>query len=341
MTDNKTYNINRIDIANFFVETTESIDLPEEINFKSAWHKISNYVKTLFFLSITFLTWILTGWFASTSFPYALAQDLIKYSWSGFFQKEQKNSFWKNLRYSIATLNSLQTVKKTNDIDEATQLNKQDSYYWLLIQLLEILENDIQKPEKIFWQIRQLEDQRIVISDRLEPLKKRYLKNIYKIQRVSQKFKIYSRNAKTYEEINLVLKLLTRKYISSTVPSELEVRSFLTELQDQLSAVSQTQSLYNVFKIANWIHSHTLYAPDSDSEEIDNSYYSIRAYSSNANTKYHTQRECKFYPKIEKQEDVLKIQDYQSIQSAEEDGRTICSICERISEAKNSLSQRT
>lgn len=335
MTDNKTYNINRIETANFFVETTESIDLPEEINFKSAWHKILNYFKTFLFLGITFLTWIFTGWFASTSFPYALAQDLIKYSWSGFFQKEQKNSFWENLRYSIATLNSLQTVKKTNDIDEATQLNKQDSYYWLLIQLLEILENDIQKPEKIFWQIRQLEDQRIVISDRLEPLKKRYLKNLYEIQRISQKFRISSGNSKIYEEINIILKQLTRKYISSTVPSELEVRSFLTELQDQLSTVPKTQSLYNVFKIANWIHSHSLYSPDSDYEEIDNSYYLIRAYSSNANTKYHTRRECKFYPKIENKEDILKIKGYQSIQSAEEDRRTICSICKRLSESEN------
>ena len=149
------------------------------------------------------------------AFPIKLAQSLLKYTFSSFWRDVKEptvavenscSSLWQGIRRSIKVLPSSELVPITGDIFEARGLNKLDSQYWLLIRLVEIFQEKNDASEAIFWKIKELEEQRTFILNRLEPLKKKYYKQLHNLQNLLDDLTDFlSIKIKKYEQVDEIL----------------------------------------------------------------------------------------------------------------------------------------
>lgn len=318
-----------------FSEAPTKPQLPQQVVFKSWRHRLYNYFKLLLILILisVFVAWFFMGLFANNAFPQPLVSQLIEYSFSGLISFGTSNNkynqdSWMKIHEMVDLLIALPDIKVSGSVKEAEHLSRRDSSYWLLAQILEIFEDNILEPSELFWQIRDLEDLREPVSNRLKPLKAKHLRNIQKIQSFAKKVKIVSEKSKRQDQLEKALFNLVQKYISTQNPSEVDILSLISDFKEELPKISGTNALYNFYKIINWVHAHSHNKPSSTYEEINRKYPLIRARKSNPSNKYHTNSYCKSYPKIEKEEeDVPKIDFYYSTIEAEQKNREICSNC--------------
>ena len=340
--DNRTINDNRR-IFNIY-SNEDLFELPEHLTFKSWHHKFCNYIKTIVFLLLVLIAWSFLGIFANQAFPPPLVKDLLKYSFAGVWNNPKSlsdvdemieissNNLWKNTKRSIAL--NLTPTNETNDKTEAEELNKIDSRYWLLAHLSEILQEGSDQFEEIFWAIRKLEEKRLYISPRLERLKQNHLKQLKFIQDSVGRLALLSKKSQKYDQVEKILSELVQRYVMRENVSELEIQELIEVLEEKASKIPMTQSLYNVWKLVDWMNTQVsnLKTPDSDVSNlssIDSNYPPIRALKIK-HGKYHIPNGCRDrYPMVEKPENAERIIFYNSIEDAAKDGRKICDNCRK------------
>jgi hypothetical protein len=341
--DNRTHNDNRIFINNIY-SNDEFFELPERLTFKSWRHKFCNYIKIIVFLLLVLISWSFLGIFANQAFPPRLVKDLLKYSFAGVWNNPKSfsdvdkmverasDNLWRNTRYSISK--NLKPIEETNDRIEAEELNRIDSRYWLLSHLAEILQEEGNQFEEVFWAIRKLEEKRLYISSRLEPLKEKHLKKLKFVQESVSRLTLLSKKSKKYDQVEKILNDLVQKYVVRENVSELEIQELIEVLEEKASKIPMTQSLYNVWKLVDWMNtqSSNLKPPNSDTSNlssIDANYPPIRALKIK-HGKYHIPNGCRDrYPMVEKPENAERIVFYASIEDAAKDGRKICDNCRK------------
>lgn len=308
-------------------------ELPEHLTFKSWKHKFCNYIKTIIFLLLVLLSWGFLGIFANHAFPPSLVKDILKYSFAGVWSQSKSASeifeetsanLWKNTKHIM--LSSLPDIEETNDKIEAKKLNRRDSYYWLIANLAEILQEDSDQSEEIFWNIRKLEEKRLNINPRLEHLKQKHLKELKFVQESISKLTLLSKKSQKYDQVEKILNELVRKYVMRKNVSELEIQDLIEDLGTKITKTPMTQSLYNVWKLLNWIYTQVHESKNHESyTALDSSYPLIRALKTKQR-KYHIRKDCGRYPKIETIEDVKLLDFYDTEEDAKKD-RYICDLC--------------
>ncbi len=333
--DNRTYNI---------YLNEDFFELPEHLIFKSWKHKFCNYIKTIVFLLLVLVSWSFLGIFANQAFPPPLVKDLLKYSFAGVWNnpkslsdvdemiEKASNNLWRNTKRSIAL--NLTPIKETNDKTEAEELSKIDSRYWLLAHLAEILQEDSEQFEEVFWAIRKLEEKRLYISTRLEPLKQKHLKELKFVQESIGRLTLLSNKSKKYDQVEKILNELVQKYVMRENVSELEIQELIEVLEEKAAKIPMTQSLYNVWKLVDWMNTQVSNLKPTNSDvsnlsSIDSNYPPIRALKIK-HGKYHIPNGCRDrYPMVEKPENAERIIFYDSIEDAAKDGRKICDNCRK------------
>ena len=325
--DNRIFNI---------YSNEDFFELPEYLTFKSWKHKFYNYIKTIVFLLLVLIAWSFLGIFANQAFPPKLVKDLLKYSFAGVWNnpksisdvdkiiERSSNNLWKYTALSISR--NLPPINETNDETEAKELNKIDSRYWLIAHLAEILQEDSEQSEEIFWNIRKLEEKRLYISPRLERLKQKHLKELKFVQESISRLTLLSKKSKKYDQVEKILNELVQKYVMRGNVSELEIQDLIEDLEAKLTKTPMTQSLYHVWKLLNWVY---IQVHESKHHELftalDSSYPLIRALKTKQR-KYHIRKDCGRYPKIETEEDVKLLDFYETEEDAKKD-RYICNLC--------------
>lgn len=336
------YNSQYQDNRTFNIYSSEP-DLPEELVFKSWKDLLLNYLKTVFFLFSVLISWLFMGLFASHAFPKTLATSLIQYTLHGFWNhirtpksliRKTSSPLWEGIKLSIDNLPSLTSIEVTNDKSEAEKLNKLDSQYWLLARLAEGFQG-CKEFDDIFWKIRELEEQRSFIVLRLEPLKTVYLKELNSFQNFITNLPSLSNKSKKYDQIEKILNELAQSYAYIESASELQIQEFIEILRDRTARIPNTQSLYNVLRLVDWVYAQARNSKvgESDNPVIDSDYPPIRALKDkqkNYKPKYHVPDGCVVgYPKVERPEDKERIDFYESIEDAEKAGREICHNCRK------------
>ena len=286
------------------------------------------------------------GLFVNQAFPKSLTSSLVKYTFNGFwshiktpsnFLEITSDRMWEGIRRSIAVLPSLDSIECTNDKAEAQELNKLDSQYWLLARLAESLQEGSENFDDVFWKIRELEEERIAIASRLEPLKQVYLKSLDSFQDFISRLSLVLRRSKKHDQVEKILNEIVQGYIHIENASELQVQELIEFLENKTSQLPKTQSLYNVWRLANWIHIQTRNLHFSELEssviaDIDSTYPPVRAFKekSSSKPKFHVPNGCGHgYPKVEKLEDKENIDFYETIYQAEKAGREMCIRCKK------------
>lgn len=328
--DNRTINDNRI----FNIYSNEDFfELPEHLTFKSWHHKFCNYIKTIVFLLLVLTAWSFLGIFANQAFSPTLIQHLLKHSFAGVLNQpksvsdifeETSTNLWKNTKHIITSF--LPNIEETNDEIEAKRLNRRDSHYWLLSRLVDILQEDSNQSEEIFWNIRKLEEKRLYISPRLEHLKQKHLKELKFVQESISRLTLLSKKSKRYDQVEKILNELVQKYVMRENVSELKIQDLIEDLETKITKTPMTQSLYNVSKLLDWVYTQVHESKDNELyTALDSSYPLIRALKTKQR-KYHIRKDCGRYPKIETIEDVRLLDFYQTEEGAKKE-RHICNLC--------------
>jgi len=278
--DNRTFNI---------YLNEDFFELPEHLTFKSWKDKFCNYIKTIVFLLLVLISWSFLGIFANQAFPPTLIKHLLKHSFAGVWNhpksvsdifEETSANLWKNTKHIITS--SLPDIEETNDEIEAKRLNRRDSHYWLLSRLAEILQEDSEQSEEIFWNIRKLEENRLHISPRLELLKQEHLKKLKFVQESIGRLTLLSKKSKRYDQVEKILNELVQKYVMRENVSELEIQELIEVLEEKAAKIPMTQSLYNVWKLVDWMNTQASNLKPTNSDvsnlsSIDSNYPPIRA----------------------------------------------------------------
>lgn len=330
--DNRIFNI---------YSNEDFFELPEHLTFKSWKHKFCNYIKTIVFLLLVLIAWSFLGIFANQAFPPTLIKDLLKHSFAGVWNhpksvsdifEETSANLWENTKHIITS--SLPDIEETNDKIETERLNRRDSHYWLLSRLAEILQEDSDQFEKVFWSIRKLEEKRLYISTRLEPLKQKHLKELKFVQESIDRLTLLSKKSKRYDQVERILNELVQKYVMRENVSELKIQDLIEDLETKLTKTPMTQSLYNVWKLLDWVYTQIHESKHSESYTVlDSSYPPIRALKTKQR-KYHIRKDCGRYPKIETIEDIKLLDFYET----EEDAKNYRHICDLCKNKKNESS---
>ncbi|MEP0873261.1 hypothetical protein NDA01_26215 [Trichocoleus desertorum AS-A10] len=342
--NNSQYQDNRNFGVSVYLPPDTEVELPENLAFKSWRNRLCNYLKTVFFLFSVFVAWSFMGLFINQAFPKSLASSLVNYTFRGFwshiktpsnFLEITSGRMWEGIRRSIAVLPSLDSIKCTNDKAGAQELNKLDSQYWLLARLAENLQEGSEDFDDVFWKIRELEEERVAIASRLKPLKQVYLRNLDYFQKLISRLSFLLRRSKKHNQVEKILNEIVQRYIHIENASELQVQELIEFLENRTSQLPKTQSLYNVWRLTNWIHIQTRNLHFSELEspgiaEIDSTYPPVRALKekSGSKPKFHVPNGCGHgYPRVEKLEDRENIDFYESIYQAEKAGREMCIRC--------------
>jgi hypothetical protein len=90
--------------------------------------RVLNYIGTTFFLIKIFATWIFFGWMAKYSFPFRAISSLIQHSFHGDLGDEisTQQVFIRKCRGEL----------RDGNYDKAEKINKIDSHYWLILELI-------------------------------------------------------------------------------------------------------------------------------------------------------------------------------------------------------------
>jgi len=327
-----------IDVNNEFFE------LPENLVFKSCRLKAYSYIKTVGFLFVVFVSWGVMGIFSNQAFPPSLVNSLIQHTFIGIWKRPKSlkdllkifeaapSQLWENIRWNIISSPSLLFTKPTNDKTEAEKLNKVDSQYWLLARLAEILQEGSENFDDIFWAIRKLEEQRNHIGVRLTPLKQTYLKDLNNFQEFVVKLSSLSNKSKKHDQVEKILNELVQKYVVRENVSELEILELIEVLEERSAKIPMTQSLYNVWRLVNWMYIQVRKSKENELDaSLDANYPPIRAWKSKQ-SKYHIPNGCDTrYPRIEKVDDENLIDFYKTEEEAKKDNREICKFCKKRS----------
>lgn len=287
---------------------------------------------------------MLLGLFSKQAFPLSLIKSLIGYTFEGsakyltkperFLDNTSKN-LWKAIRSSIICLpDHEKLIEETDTVKEARDLNKIESQYWLLIQLSEKLQVGSEDYEVVFWKLRELEEERQDILQRLEPLKKKYLRNLDDLQQELSKFSQIFASSKQDKEIEDLLNNLVINLKKDEV-TELEIQELLETVKEKAYEFPNTQRIYNVWRLIDWVYQNSWLRREQSfsaldmQNQMDSHYPPVRAHISKSRTKYHLPHGCHLYPKVENESDVDRIYFFLDAKEAERSGFKICGLCKK------------
>ncbi len=339
-------------VYQILIDTRPDVELADEpIHFQSWKDYLLNYIKTLLLLISVSISWVFMGLFATNAFPHKLTNDLIKYiflsCWENLqnsedFLNRATSDMWlhvKNMLSSLDNLNGNSDYLLSINFNEnsAKYLNKIDSQYWLLARLLEILDENSDSSD-IFWKIKDLENRREKIRPHLDNLKKVYLPDLYSFEKFIEATKL-SGKSKMADEVEKILNELVAKYINVQYVSQIEVLELIEALEEKAANTPKNSTIYSVWQLANWLYTQlqTQQISSSRLSSIDSNCPPIRALKNRNNYKsrYHIPNGCNLYPKVSKQDDIDKIDFYQSSKEAENAGRVLCRHCRKRLQARS------
>ncbi|NEP57415.1 MAG: hypothetical protein F6K31_10375 [Symploca sp. SIO2G7] len=328
------------------------------MKFQSLWQKIWNYIKTLLFLCTIAVVWSVVGWNAKHIFPPSIAVSLVNYAFGGFWNsegnlivrfEESYHKLWTRIQRQLYHLHDSNDIPQTNDRSEAKILSNIDSQHWLLIEILKLISQGSDNQNSLFWLVRELEEERDVIAERLNPLKANYYRTINKVQSsfsfILDSVSLIFIKGKEYEEVEEIFTYLIVKYLKSTVPTQLEVQELLEAVDKKLLDKSEIKLIYKFWRLLNWVASIEKQNSAFNSEVINYEpvdiyeKYPIRAWENKH--VYHYPQGCTHYPGREKQEYRNGILFFATPQEAESPPfmLKVCGTCKKIIARKNNTAQ--
>lgn len=237
-------------------------------NFSSVWVRIWNYIKTLAFLFVVVIVWVILGLTVKCPFPCDLATSLINYAFSGFLRdvgnsvkglQQSSPPIWQEVKRQNEKLQSYELTSPPEDSkEEAGRLNELDSKYWLLIIVIELLSEgnkNLESNLQLFKAIEELEEKRYAVLERLKPLKKKYYPKSEKIQELLEKILVileFFPNRKI-EQIEKFLTSLIIKYTASTPPSEAAIEKLSKAVNRKLKKHPRNKVVNKLQKIISWM----------------------------------------------------------------------------------------
>jgi hypothetical protein len=296
-------------------------------------------------LFIVFITWFFLGITATHAFPGNIVTSLINYLFSGFQTHKwhlnkaldkSLNFIWQEVRAKLHNIPSPESVIATGDKREASRLNRLDSEYWLFVKIIELLTAGFNVSDKdlIDWKLSELDEQRDVIIDRLQPLKKRHyslLSNIQYLWHSCYAFLTFEaiRREKGFKRIEKILTELLIIYINQE-PSRENIQEMLEVLDEKLSKNPRLKTLYQTSRLLNWVYSYIGNLSVDVYEDEHPIYKNYRVRARRGRTCYHLPNGCSHYPRVEKPEDQETIMFFKTIEEAKAADLDLCGSCKRI-----------
>lgn len=289
------------------------------------------------------MTWFFLGITATHAFPGSIVTSLINYLFSGFQTHKWKlnkafdqslNFIWQEVRSKLHNIPSSESVIATGDKLEARKLNKLDSEYWLFVRITELITAGVNVADKdvIDWKLSELDEQRDIINDRLQPLKKRYYSLLSTIQDVWHScYAVFTleaiRREKGFKRIEKILTDLLIAYIVQE-PSKENIQEMLEVLDEKLTKNPRLKTLYQTSRLLNWVYSYIgNLSTDVDEDPIYKDYPVRARHGKNC---YHLPNGCSQYPRVEKPEHREKILFFKTSQEAKAQNLDLCGSCKRI-----------
>ena len=196
-----------------------------------------NYIKVVLFLVCALIFWILFGWLADYSFPFAQALELMLACFQGTVSSKI-NSLQQQLQKADVTFpgSNIQQVKKLNNLE---------SQAWLYQGILDRLGNDPSvNHEKIARSLEALEYKRGEILRRLEPRRPQSYRVFAKIQDSAREI-LASQAEKDYEQLEKIVTNLV-VFTKRTQPSQTILSRVIKQLATEISQNSDQISPYRL-----------------------------------------------------------------------------------------------
>jgi hypothetical protein len=281
---------------------------------------------------------------ASHAFPTDIIDLFLKYLFSGFrchkFKvdkavKYSLDSIWSEVSLRAYNITISDSIAETSDQEETRELNKLESEYWLLLQIIDLLSSNGTNHDRALLNqgIHFLDQERESILKRLKPLKIRYYSSLSQLQDISNtvfSFLPYNIFRKIEDQKNNE-KILTEVYeqYSCKYPSKSTIKEMIKFFEAMIGSIPRSKNLYTALDLIRWMDSVVEDLEGSSYEAPQYSKYKIRA-KINRNT-YHIYSRCSKYPRVEKLGDEKKIRFYTNIQETKGDNLVLCKDCNNIS----------
>lgn len=309
----------------------------------SDFNRRKNYIIVFFFLLGVLLVWIVLGLFARSAFP-------IDYVWAVILKTLEpividSEGGYPHLLASIVDkrnkiANNLDRLKiffnEDNSLSKVEKLNQEDSRQWLVQNIIEILSkgNSEEDQLSISNNIQEIESQRELIREYLDPLIEEYYPNLAKSKRWISKIK--SKQNQDRQIINSIVSQLFSTYIKNSKPANPQqikelLQTFNNQIVIQKKGLSPTYTkiLLQLFGILEWATT-----PESQVDVQTNEFNGSTIRSLKNSPKYHFEDKCHHYPKREREGDEDRFDEYSSFDLVEDTGRTACAKCIQISVSK-------
>ena len=281
---------------------------------------------------------------ASHAFPTDIIDLFLKYLFSGFrchkFKvdkavKYSLDSIWSEVSLRAYNITISDSIAETSDQEETRELNKLESEYWLLLQIIDLLSSNGTNHDRALLNqgIHSLDQERESILKRLNPLKSRYYKLLSQVQDISNttlSFLLYDifRNIEEQKNNEKILTEVYERY-SCKDPSKLNIKEMIKSLEAMIGSIPRSKNLYITLDLVRWIDLVIEDLEGIHAEAPQYSRYKVRA--KRTSNKYHIYSNCSKYPRVEKPGDDEKIKFYSDIQEAEEENKFLCKDCKKIS----------
>ncbi|MDX2254369.1 MAG: hypothetical protein NW214_02535 [Pseudanabaenaceae cyanobacterium bins.39] len=312
----------------------------------SDFNKRKNYIIVLLFLIGVLLVWIVLGLFARSAFP-------IDYVWAIILKTLEpividSEGGYPHLLASIVDkgnkisddLEKLKTFlilhEKDFSLSQAERLNQEDSRQWLVQNIIELLSkgNSGEEQLSISNNIQEIESQRELIREYLDPLIKEYYPNLAKTKRWISKIKFKPNQDQRI--INSIVSQLFSTYVKSKKSAHPQlIKELLQTFNDQIITQKKglsptyTKILVQLFGILEWATT-----PENQANIQTNEFNGATIRSLKSSPKYHFEANCPHYPKREREGDENRFDEYSEFDLVENTGKTACAKCVQISVSK-------